>query len=111
MSLRPIYRFLAALLLLTLLLTGILWLALRGSLPQYKGEANVAGLTAPVTVERDSLGTATLQAQNRHDLVWALGYVHAQERFFQMDLMRRQAAGELAELFGPAALPADREAR
>ena len=111
MNLRPIYRFLAALLLLVLLAMGVLWLALRGSLPQYKGEANVAGLTAPVTVERDSLGTATLQAQNRHDLVWALGYVHAQERFFQMDLMRRQAAGELAELFGSAALPADREAR
>ena len=44
-------------------------------------------------------------------MVWALGYVHAQERFFEMDLMRRQAAGELAELFGSAALPADRETR
>jgi penicillin amidase len=64
-----------------------------------------------VAVERDTLGTATLRAQNRHDLVWALGYVHAQERFFEMDLMRRQPAGELAELFGSRVLPADREAR
>ena len=44
-------------------------------------------------------------------MIWALGYVHAQERFFEMDLMRRRAAGELAELFGSAALPADRETR
>jgi len=53
----------------------------------------------------------TLHAQNRRDLTWALGYVHAQERFFEMDLLRRRAAGELAELFGDVALPSDRMAR
>ncbi|MGA9342275.1 MAG: penicillin acylase family protein, partial [Rhodanobacteraceae bacterium] len=68
-------------------------------------------LSAPVTVERDRLGTVTLRGSTRRDLSWALGFVHAQERFFQMDLLRRQAAGELAELFGPVALPADRKAR
>ena len=53
----------------------------------------------------------TLHAENRHDITFALGYVHAQERFFEMDLLRRRAAGELAELFGAVALPADRIAR
>lgn len=89
----------------------MLWLALHRSLPEYDGTVQVDGLAAPVTVERDALGTATLRAESRADLVWALGYIHAQERFFEMDLMRRRAAGELAELFGPGALPADREAR
>jgi penicillin amidase len=87
------------------------WLALRGSLPSYEGRVTAAALSAPVSVERDALGTVTLHAQNRPDLTWALGYVHAQERFFEMDLLRRRAAGELAELFGAVALPADRLAR
>ena len=108
---RLIYRALFAFLILALLLTGAVWLVLRGSLPQYGGAVDVPALAAPVTVERDALGSVTLRAQNRHDLVWALGYVHAQERFFEMDLMRRSAAGELAELFGPAALPTDRKTR
>ncbi len=110
-ALRPAYRFLLAFLVIALLLTGAGWLVLRGSLPRYEGTVEVSGLTAPVIVERDALGSATLRAQDRHDLVWALGYVHAQERFFEMDLMRRKAAGELAELFGSAALPVDRKAR
>jgi penicillin amidase len=112
---RPIYRLLLALpfalLVLVLLSVGGMWLALRGSLPQYEGAIKAAGLTAPVTVERDALGSVTVRAQDRHDMVWALGYVHAQERFFEMDLMRRRAAGELAELVGPAALSTDRRAR
>ncbi len=90
---------------------GVCWLLLRGSLPIYDGRVTAPALSAPVTVERDALGTVTLHAQNRRDLTWALGYVHAQERFFEMDLLRRRAAGELAELFGEVALPADRTAR
>ncbi|WP_291186584.1 penicillin acylase family protein [Dokdonella sp.] len=88
-----------------------LWLSLRGSLPQYEGGISSTALTQAVTVERDSLGTATIRATNRRDLAWALGYVHAQERYFEMDLLRRRAAGELAELFGAVALPVDRIAR
>lgn len=87
------------------------WFALRGSLPQYEGNVHSATLSQPVSVERDALGSVTLLAENRRDANWALGYVHAQERFFEMDLLRRRAAGELAELFGAAALPADRTAR
>lgn len=87
------------------------WLALRGSLPQYDGEIRNAALDGTVRVDRDALGSVTIQAQSRRDVEWTLGYVHAQERFFQMDLLRRRAAGELAQLFGAAALPADRSAR
>ena len=87
------------------------WLLLRGSLPMLDGRVVSPALSAPVTLERDALGTVTLRASNRHDLTWAFGYVHAQERFFEMDLLRRRAAGELAEMFGALALPADRVAR
>lgn len=86
-------------------------LLLRGSLPHYDGEITVTGLSAPVSVDRDALGSVTLQGQNRLDLALAMGYVHAQERFFEMDLMRRQAAGELAELLGAGAIDHDRKTR
>jgi len=84
---------------------------LRLSLPQLEGEVKARGLTAPVSVERDARGAPTLKGRSRADLAWALGYLHAQERFFQMDLQRRSAAGELSELVGSAALPADKAAR
>ncbi|MBI2824309.1 MAG: penicillin acylase family protein [Planctomycetia bacterium] len=84
---------------------------LKGSLPQLDGELRVAKLTAPVTIERDGLGVPTIRAANRLDLAFATGFVHAQDRFFQMDLLRRNSAGELAELVGPAALPLDRKVR
>ncbi|MFO1507719.1 MAG: penicillin acylase family protein [Lysobacterales bacterium] len=87
------------------------WLALRGSLPEYEGTRALPGLRASVTVTRDALGTATVQASDRHDLTFALGFVHAQERFFEMDTMRRSATGELSELFGPLTLKLDRKAR
>ncbi len=87
------------------------WSRFRASLPELDGTRAVAGLSAPVTVERDALGVPTLRGANRYDLARALGYVHGQDRFFQMDLSRRRAAGELAELFGSRALPFDRGAR
>ncbi len=94
-------------------LAGGLWLRgrLRASLPQVQGEALLEGLSGPVRIERDSLGVPRIRAGNRLDLARATGFVHAQERFFQMDLLRRRAAGELAELFGRAALPLDRATR
>ncbi|PTN10725.1 penicillin acylase family protein [Nitrosomonas aestuarii] len=94
--------------LLLIILAGTL---LRGSLPQYEGKAHLSSLSAPATVERDTLGSVTIRGQNRQDLASTLGFVHAQERFFEMDLMRRQAAGELAEIFGDSAVPLDLEAR
>jgi len=96
-------------LLIIVLLSG--YLLLRSSLPQLNGEARVEKLSMPVSVLRDAGGVLTVEAANELDMARALGYVHAQERFFEMDLMRRRAAGELAELVGAAALPADRQMR
>ncbi len=87
------------------------WLLLRGSLAQLDGKLVLPGLSAPVSVERDGNGTVTVQATNEIDMARTLGYVHAQERYFEMDLMRRSAAGELSELFGPKALPLDKRMR
>ena len=90
---------------------GSLWWLLRGSLAPLDGEQPLPGLQAPVTVQRDALGVVTIEAANATDAMRALGQVHAQERYFEMDLMRRAAAGELAELFGPAALETDQRMR
>ena len=87
------------------------WLALRGSLPLVDGVVAIAGLEAPVRVERDAIGVPTIRGGNRLDVARATGFVHAQERFFQMDLQRRSAAGELAALIGPALREADRRVR
>ncbi len=98
-------------LLVTLTLLIAIWLLMWGSLPQYEGNTTLEGLAAPVIIERDKLGTVTLQADNRVDIAQALGFVHAQERFFEMDLMRRRSAGELSELFGTSTLSADQKVR
>ncbi len=87
------------------------WWMMRGSVPRIDGELGLAGLSAPATVQRDALGVVTIDAANERDAMRALGYVHAQERFFEMDLMRRSAAGELAALFGPRALELDKQHR
>jgi penicillin G amidase len=96
-----------------LIMTGLLWLRsrLHASLPQTTGERAVSGLAAPMTIERDALGVPTVRAANRQDAATALGFLHGQERFFQMDLLRRLAAGELADLVGAAAVPLDRDHR
>lgn len=72
---------------------GAGFVALRQSLPRLDGTLPVAGLDAPVTIERDALGVPTITGASREDVAFALGFVHAQERFFQMDLQRRMAAG------------------
>jgi penicillin amidase len=98
-----------------LLLVGIpvlgCYAVLRASLPPLDGARTVAGVVAPITIDRDHLGVVTLTAANRTDLAFATGYVHGQDRFFQMDLSRRAAAGELSELFGAVALKHDKAVR
>lgn len=86
-------------------------LLLAGSLPKIDGSTRVEGLANSVTISRDGLGIPTIEASTREDLAYGTGFVHAQDRFFQMDLSRRLAAGELSELFGRAALEQDRRAR
>lgn len=83
---------------------------LRASLPVYQGTIEAA-VADEVTIARDAQGYAQIKAANRQDAAYALGFVHAQERFFQMDLLRRNAAGELAALFGKRALSADLQLR
>ena len=102
-----------ALLLLALVVLVLLiaWWMLHGSLAQLEGESDLAGLSAPVSMQRDALGVVTIDAASESDAVRALGYVHAQERYFEMDLMRRSSAGELAELFGPIAVGLDKDRR
>jgi penicillin amidase len=101
-----------------LILLGILALAvmaggvyarsqMRASLPQVDGTAAIAGLTANVRVDRDALGVPTITGATREDVARALGFLHAQDRFFQMDLQRRQPAGELSGLVGPRAMEVD----
>jgi penicillin G amidase len=100
-----------AVLLLAMLAALAGWLYLRASLAQLDGERIVPGLHASVTVARDERGVPMISGADRGDLAYATGFVHAQERFFQMDLLRRSAAGELAELFGPRAVELDKAHR
>ncbi|TWX72812.1 penicillin acylase family protein [Colwellia sp. C1TZA3] len=81
------------------------------ALPQLDGKQTLYGLSASAIVERDQQGIVTIKADNRLDIAIATGFVHAQERFFQMDLLRRNSAGELASLFGDAAIAYDSEIR
>ena len=90
---------------------GWLYLQARASLPQVDGQISVAGLTAPVSVIRDAQGVPHIHAVNLHDLLFAQGYVAAQDRLWQMDALRRAALGELAEIVGPLALEHDRQQR
>jgi len=101
----------AAVLVLVLALLAAGYALLRGSLATLDGRLREPTLGAPVSITRDARGVPTIEAQNRRDLAFATGFVHAQDRFFQMDLARRLAAGELAELFGQVALEEDRKTR
>jgi penicillin amidase len=103
----------SALVLAALSGTGGLWMRSRllASLPAMDGHLAVAGLSAPIRIERDSSGIPTVRGADRRDVALATGFLHAQDRFFQMDLLRRRAAGELAEIFGETALDEDRRMR
>jgi len=81
---------------------------LRLSLPKHRGAMRMAGIDWPVSIRRDARGVPYINAETRNDLFFAIGFTQAQDRMWQMDLMRRAASGTLAELFGAQALPADR---
>ncbi|MEO6981922.1 MAG: penicillin acylase family protein, partial [Edaphobacter sp.] len=82
--------------------------AMRDSLPQLDGSLAIAGLSAPVTIQRDARGVPYIRATCLNDLLIAQGFVTAEDRLWQMDLLRRHAAGQLAEILGPALVPHDR---
>ena len=109
---RQILRFITILTALTAALVTLLamggYLYLRQSLPQTEGEIRLAGLSAPVDVVRDRYGIPHIFAASPEDASFALGYVHAQDRLWQMEMNRRIGAGRLAEVVGAAALETDR---
>lgn len=104
-------RAVLALLLLLLLGSAGLVLWLRTSLPQTDGELAIGGLKAPVTIARDANGVPHIRAESLNDAYQALGFLHAQDRLFQMEAMRRAGRGRMAELIGNLALPIDKRMR
>jgi len=94
---------------LTVLLGGAAaWLILMSPLPRQSGRIDLAGIGAPVTIARDARGIPHIRAASREDSWFALGWVHAQDRMWQMEMMRRLGSGRLAEAIGPAGLVSDR---
>ena len=98
---------------LLLIILAAVWFGwvLHATKPQLEGQVEAAGLSAPVSIARDAGGVPVITGATRKDVAFALGYLHGQERFFQMDTLRRLAAGELADLFGGAALDTDKRIR
>lgn len=99
---------LAGLLFLLLLSAGA---ALWATLPAAEEEAAIPGLTAPVSIAFDAYGIPRIRAENEEDAARALGFLHARDRMFQMEMMRRSASGRLAEILGAPALRLDRYLR
>ncbi len=93
-------------LLVVIAIAAVAWW-LWASLPRQDGVAQLRGLTDAVHIDADDLGIPTVRAANRGDAFRALGYLHARDRLFQMDLARRKSSGRLAELFGPAVVALD----
>jgi penicillin amidase len=85
--------------------------AMRAALPVVDGPLTIEGLKAPVTVLRNGQGVPSISATNEDDLLFAQGYVTAQDRLWQMDALRRHAAGELAEILGPSLVAHDKMQR
>lgn len=91
--------------------TGVGTWKLRSSLPVISGVHRTQHLVDPIQVERDAMGIPTIESKSRVDAAYGLGYVHGQDRFFQMDLLRRMTAGRLSELVGKGAVGTDKRYR
>ena len=108
---RWIRRLMAGVLILLLVVVvggaGLAWFTTRASFPQVSGTVTVAGLGAAVEVRRDEYGMPQITADTAEDLFMAQGYVHAQDRFWEMDFRRHVTAGRLSELFGDGQVETD----
>ncbi len=107
-ALRVLLGLVVLLLILTLAGLGYGMVTVRSSWPQISGTVEAHGLGADVTVARDGWGIPHIYASNSHDLFFGQGYVHAQDRFWQMEFWRRAGSGRLSEVLGEAALGSDR---
>jgi penicillin amidase len=99
---------LSALVVLILVLGALGWTATRRSMPVIQGELTLPGLHGSVDVFRDAYGVPNIYASDEHDLFMAQGYIHAQDRFWQMDFWRHVGAGRLAEMFGASEVDTDK---
>jgi len=110
--LRILLRWLLCLLVAMVLgAVGYAYVIARSALPQLDGHLQITGLSSAVTVTRDGHGVPAIEAATLEDLFFAQGFVTAQDRLWQMDVMRRFGAGELSEILGPDTLKIDREQR
>lgn len=98
----------AVLLVLVVGVASCLRQAVRRPFPETAGELSLPGLQAPVTVHRDEYGIPHIYAENEHDLFMAQGYIHAQDRFWQMEFWRHVGQGRISEITGSAALESDK---
>ncbi|GAA1506642.1 penicillin acylase family protein [Brevibacterium permense] len=106
-SARVLLRIIAGVLVFALILALVGLFLVRRSFPTTDGEISLPGLDAPVTVHRDESGVPTIEAESAHDLFLAQGFVHAQDRFWEMDFRRHVTSGRLSELFGKSQLGTD----
>jgi len=104
------FIFLACVLLLLGVAGGVAW-RFYGAMPDYAGQATIKGLSGKVSVYRDAYGVPHIFATNRADALRALGYAHASERFFQMEMQRRAGQGRLSEVVGKDVLGVDKFVR
>ena len=110
-TLRVVIALLAFLVLLFVIADIWFFRAAKASLPMVDGTLKLTGLSASIEVTRDSLGVPTISAANMHDLLFAQGFVTAQDRLWQMDMTRRFASGDLAAILGPEYVKSDTEQR
>lgn len=101
------YSVFVGLVVLALIVASVVVYSVQRSFPQLDGEKTLPGLTAEVSVQRDALGIPTITAATSRDLFYAQGYVHAQDRFWEMDFRRHVTSGRLSELFGESQLHTD----
>lgn len=104
---KVIVGFLFIILIVSVVLVVLIPYNLVRSFPQTEGNIQLSGLNEPVDIFRDSFGIPHIYANNPHDLFFAQGYVHAQDRFWQMDFWRHIGSGRLAEMFGEGRVETD----
>lgn len=108
---RLLFRLLLGFAALAAIIAVLITLTLRASLPLLDGAITVNGLAGEASIARDDGGMPLITATTRTDLAFATGFAHGQDRFFQMDMIRRQAAGELSEIVGAIAVDTDKRYR
>src|SRR5690606_33826544 len=102
-----LYSIVAGVVVIALIAVGAIVWTIQRSFPQLDGELVLSGLNGEVSVQRDELGIPVITATDTHDLFFAQGFVHAQDRFWEMDFRRHVTSGRLSEMFGESQLGTD----